>query len=217
MNDHDILFTGYRMRPKKIIKYEIVSFFGRLLSQKIRKSKNKYIQLGCGENLPKNFDNIDFFPTKIRDIKSIKHICHDLRYTLPYEDNTFDGGFSEHTIEHFYYNEVINLLKETKRILKPNSIFRITVPDLGKYIDFYSGNISNSFFDKFDYKAQAFWNLTQNYTHKSIWNYELLSDKMKEIGFKEVVEKKFNEGENPNLLLDLDSRKFETLYVECKS
>jgi len=40
---------------------------------------------------------------------------------------------------------------------------------------------------------------------------------MKEIGFKEVVEKEFNDGENPNLLLDLDSRKFETLYIECKS
>ena len=126
MNDHDLLFKGYRTKPKKIIKQEIVSFFGRLLSQKIRKPKNKYIQLGCGDSLPKNFDNIDFFPTRIKNIKSTKHICHDLRYPLPYEDNTFDGGFSEHTIEHFHYDEAINLLKEIKRVLKLNSIFRIT-------------------------------------------------------------------------------------------
>ena len=40
---------------------------------------------------------------------------------------------------------------------------------------------------------------------------------MKEIGFKDVIEKKFNEGENPSLLLDSESRKLETLYIECKS
>ena len=217
MNDHDLLFKGYRSRAKRLIKDEIVSFFGRLLSPKSRKSKNKYIQIGCGNTLPDNFDNIDFFPTKIKNIRSTKHICHDLRYPLPYENDTFDGGFSEHTIEHFYYDESINLLREIKRVLKPNSIFRCTVPDLDEYVGFYNGNISNSFFYIFDYKAQAIWSLTQNYQHRSVWNYELLSNKMKEIGLKDIVKKKFNEGENLDLLLDLESRKLETLYVECKS
>ena len=32
-------------------------------------------------------------------------------------------------------------------------------------------------FEKFDYKAQAIWSLTQNYTHRSVWDYELLSNK----------------------------------------
>ena len=98
-----------------LIKAEIISFIGRILSPRTRKTKNKYLQIGCGNSLPNNFDNIDFFPTKARDIKSVKHICHDLRYPLPYEDNTFEGGFTEHTLEHLYYDESINLLREIKR------------------------------------------------------------------------------------------------------
>ena len=73
------------------------------------------------------------------------------------------------------------------------------------------------FFDKFTYKAQAFFNLTQNYEHRSIWDYEILSKKMDQLGFKEITKKNFNEGDNKDLLLDLKYRKPETLYVECKS
>ena len=38
-----------------------------------------------------------------------------------------------------------------------------------------------------------------------------------QIGFKDIVQKKYKEGENSALLLDLESRKLETLYIECKS
>ena len=82
---------------------------------------------------------------------------------------------------------------------------------------FYNNNLTNDFFDRFTYKAQAIYCLTQNYTHRSVWDYELLSKKMIEIGFKNIVQKKYKEGENSELLLDLESRKLETLYVECKS
>ena len=73
------------------------------------------------------------------------------------------------------------------------------------------------FFDKFTYKAQALYNLTQNFEHKSIWDYEILSKKMSEIGFKDIVKKKYKEGENLDLLLDLVHRRPGTLYIECKS
>ena len=217
MDEHDILFKGYRFRPKKMIKTNIVSFIGSIISPKIRKTKKKYIQLGCGSNLPENFENLDFFPMRFKEIFSFKHTCHDLRKSLPYENNIFEGAFSEHTLEHLYYDEAINLLKEIKRILKPGFIFRCTVPDLEIHIDFYNNNLKDDFFDKFTYKAQAFYNLTQNFEHKSIWDYEILSKKMSEIGFKDIVKKKYKEGENLDLLLDLVHRRPGTLYIECKS
>jgi len=40
---------------------------------------------------------------------------------------------------------------------------------------------------------------------------------MIEIGFKDVSQKKFKEGDNLDLLLDLKHRSPETLYMECKS
>ena len=56
-----------------------------------------------------------------------------------------------------------------------------------------------------------------NYQHKSIWDYEILSEKLTEVGFTDVCEKKYKDGENSNLLLDLEFRRSETLYIECKS
>ena len=217
MDDHDILFKGYRFRAKKQIKANLISFIGGVLSPKIRKTQNKYIQLGCGSELKENFDNLDFYPMRFKEIGNFKHIYHDLRRPLPYENEKFEGAFSEHTLEHLYYDEALNLLKEIKRILKPGAIFRCTVPDLEKYIDFYNGNLSDNFFNKFSFKAQALYNLTQNYEHKSVWDYELLSKKITEVGFKDVCKKKYKDGENSNLLLDLESRRSETLYIECKS
>ena len=217
MEAHDILFKGYRFKPKKVVKMDIVSFFGSAISPKIRQSKNKYIQIGCGNTIRNNFENLDFFPMRFKEIFSCKHICHDLRKPLPYEDNVFEGAYSEHTLEHLYYEEAINLLMEIKRVLKPNCVFRCTVPDLEKYIKFYNNDLKDDFFDKFTYKAQAFFNLTQNYEHRSIWDYEILSKKMDQLGFKEITKKNFNEGDNKDLLLDLKYRKPETLYVECKS
>ena len=90
------------------------------------------------------------------------------------------------------------------------------------YLKFISSEISIiaklcPFFDKYTTKAQAFYNLTQNFEHKSIWDYEILSKKMSEIGFKDIVKKKYKEGENLDLLLDLELRRPETLYIECKS
>ena len=72
MDHYDLLFKGYRARPKKIIKMNIVSFIGSIISPKIRKTNNQYIQIGCGSTLPKNFDNLDFFPLRFKEIFSKK-------------------------------------------------------------------------------------------------------------------------------------------------
>lgn len=48
---------------------------------------------------------------------------------LEFEDNTFDFIYSEHVLEHFFLDEACDLLKECYRILKPNGVIRIIVPD----------------------------------------------------------------------------------------
>jgi len=68
MDDHNLFFTGYQKKIKKMLKFEVISFIGRIFSPKIRLSKNKYIQIGCGSYLKANFENIDFYPLKLKDI-----------------------------------------------------------------------------------------------------------------------------------------------------
>jgi|TARA_B100000745_G_scaffold86419_1_gene54181 SAM-dependent methyltransferase len=214
MDDHNLFFTGYQKKIKKMLKFEVISFIGRIFSPKIRLSKNKYIQIGCGSSLKANFENIDFYPLKLKDINIKNKVSHDLRYPLPYKNKSFYGAFSEHTLEHLHFGDAINLLKEINRVLIPGSIFRCTVPDLKKYVNFYEKKDTNKFFEKFDSGAQAIWNLTQNYQHLSVWDFNLIKEKLLESGFKNPSEKKYLEGANKDIILDMEFRSPETLYVE---
>ena len=56
MDDHNLFFTGYQKKIKKMLKFEVISFIGRIFSPKIRLSKNKYIQIGCGSNFVSGFE-----------------------------------------------------------------------------------------------------------------------------------------------------------------
>ena len=95
MDDHNLFFTGYQKKIKKMLKFEVISFIGRIFSPKIRLSKNKYIQIGCGSNLKANFENIDFYPLKLKDINIKNKVSHDLRYPLSLKNNSFYGDANQ--------------------------------------------------------------------------------------------------------------------------
>jgi len=194
------------------IKFEIKSFIGRLFSRGNRIPDYSLLHLGCGPNLINGFENMDFYSMRFW---KAKYIGHDLRHPLPYKDKTFDGVFSEHTLEHLYASDAINLLREVHRILKPGSVFRIVVPDLKKYVDFYEGKNLDPEFQKFTNGCEGIWCLTQNWGHLSCWDAEMLSKKLVEAGFKTAAEVSFLTGADKRLLCDLEARKWESLYIEA--
>ena len=49
------------------------------------------------------------------------------RFDFP--ENTFDFIYSEHFLEHLFIDEALELLKESRRILKPGGVMRIVTPD----------------------------------------------------------------------------------------
>lgn len=53
---------------------------------------------------------------------------------LPYEDGTVDEIYACHVLEHFPQNEVVSVLKEWCRVLKPGGRVKVAVPDLDKLI-----------------------------------------------------------------------------------
>ena len=81
------------------------------------------LNFGCGSRIAKGWLNVDFVPSK--DVQGI-----NLLTKLPYEDHTFDVVYSSHVLEHFTLEQCKNILLEVRRILKPNGIIRIAVPNL---------------------------------------------------------------------------------------
>lgn len=203
--------------------FELKSLLGRLFMStrpRLRKGRN-YLNLGCGSHPVSGCVNADFFSYRFFSEKRASMQWQlDLRYPLNCSNEVFDGIFTEHTLEHLYPDDAERLLKELYRILKPGCVLRITVPDLGKYVRFYNGQLdrpeAQEFHAAFSNGCQAIRNLTQNYFHFCTWDFAELKAALERAGFRDVKEQSFKKGELPELLLDLPERAWETLYVEAK-
>lgn len=206
------------------IKFELKSSIGGFLfdnKPKLRQEKN-YLNLGCGGNILPGLINADFFcgyKFWNRNIPKLEWTL-DFRKPLNCPDEAFDGIYSEHTLEHLYPQQVGSLLKELFRILKKGAYIRISVPDIEKYIDYYTENTKDlnakAFEKKFKTKCQAIINVTQKYKHVSVWDFEEMKSYLESAGFKSPTKRKFRDSEDPNLNLDIAAREYESLYVEAQ-
>ncbi|WP_258552238.1 methyltransferase domain-containing protein [Helicobacter canis] len=87
-------------------------------------SNQKLLNFACGSRIHLDWVNIDFSPID----KRVKKV--NLLRTLPFADESFDVAYSSHFLEHLTPQKALQILKEIKRILKPNGIIRIVVPNL---------------------------------------------------------------------------------------
>jgi len=58
-----------------------------------------------------------------------RHIKHDLTKPIPLDDNLVKYFQAEDVFEHIEFDKLHDTIKEIYRILKPNGIFRLSVPD----------------------------------------------------------------------------------------
>tara|TARA_Y100000991_G_scaffold211615_2_gene194440 strand:- start:3260 stop:3988 length:729 start_codon:yes stop_codon:yes gene_type:complete len=94
---------------------------------------------------------------RYKKIKNLPNniIVHNLKKGIPYENNSIDAVYHSHLLEHLDRSNVRNFLKEVFRVLKPNGIQRIVVPDLyilcKSYVDNYEHcNLKNEINEKHD-------------------------------------------------------------------
>jgi len=205
------------------VMFELISFVGRriLFNKKptLYKSKN-YLNLGCGPNIEAGYVNADFFnryQLREKDPRKLEWPL-DLRFPLVCDNNVFDGVYTEHTVEHLNLTEARSLFKELYRVMKQDAIIRITVPDLEKRVDYYIGKYDNidvaTFKEKYDTGCAAIRDTTQNYRHRSVWDFAELKMYLEEAGFKDIQKMRFGVSNDDNLKLDTKSRAWETVYVE---
>jgi SAM-dependent methyltransferase len=74
------------------------------------------------------------------DIKQGSHIditC-DIRLGLPLESNSIDYAVSVHALQEIAYDDVVPVLRELHRVLKPDGVLRLVLPDIDKAIEAYS-------------------------------------------------------------------------------
>ncbi len=213
----------YKTSLSSLAKFELKSLMGRLVfSPRPKLDQEKaYLNLGCGENYIQGMVNADFYSGfRFWNKKRKLEWYLDLRYPLRCDDAKFDGVFTEHTLEHLYPDQALGLLVELNRIMKTGAVLRLTVPDLEKYVNFYNGALPQElrveFSKRFKTRASAIRNMSQNFFHLSLWDFEELSMYLSNAGFVDITRKEYRDCSDPMLCHDLEARRWETVYVEAK-
>lgn len=91
----------------------------------------RLLNIGCGNNYHHEWVNLDI------SSQSPEVIVHDLRYKLPFKDSSFDACYSSHVLEHLSQDEAKQMIEECFRVLKPNGIIRVVIPDLEAIVKKY--------------------------------------------------------------------------------
>lgn len=215
-------------RKKKTAGYYVKSTVQRAMSRVIRSTglynrkpqHGAYLDIGSGKNQHGEFFSIDYYWVPGLDM------VHDVTKGLPFSSGTVAGIFTEHCLEHIEFDEFINVAREFQRVLMPGRIARIIVPDGKIYLDLYheaqSGNvISMPGLDEdggypFYSPMMSVNRIMRSHGHKFIYDFQTMREILLHVGFSEVNQRQFGVGEDPTLLVDLEFRRPESLYVEAK-
>ena len=119
---------------------------------------------------------------------------YDARVRLPYEDATVDIILASHFIEHLTREEGKRFLRECERVLKPDGILRLVIPDAIKICSEYvHGDLKETYrhvnisVEKSTDSAEGLFHLLIS-GHQTIYDFKSLKIALEECGFINVTE-----------------------------
>lgn len=111
------------MSRENIQRKELNKLYGKAIKKFIggrKRERVKKLNLGCGENILKDWDNADF-----QKEKGINMSFDFEKIPYPIKDNTYDIVLFDQVIEHLSYPK--KAMEEIHRICKPNALVLIGV------------------------------------------------------------------------------------------
>ena len=191
----------------------LLHYKGVLKARRFRNCTDLRLQLGCGRKIKEGWLNVD--------LNGHADLCLDLRESLPFLSNSCTLIYSEHFLEHLNYpTEVMFLLEESYRILKPGGIFSVGVPDTEWPLRAYFDQEYTEYFRIAKERWHPKWcetrmdhinyHFRQGKEHCFAYDFETLKHVLTKAGFVEVRIRDYD----PEL--DSEDRKLGSLYVDCR-
>jgi len=137
------------------------------------------VHIGCGSKNSPEFINVD-----ARPFPHVHIITDDITALPDFHDATVDLVYMCHILEHIKQDSLKKVLLEMKRILKKGGILRLSVPDFDRIIEIYNGtgNDINAI------RHPLMGGQNHEYSiHYSVFNYQYLSELLREVGFQKIV------------------------------
>jgi SAM-dependent methyltransferase len=139
--------------------------------------------------------------------RQIKYL--NLGKSFPYPSNFFGAIFTSHVLEHLYPSVALQCCRECLRVLRPNGVLRVAVPDLDRMIREYDADDPEPFLQEmFQYGVGA-----KKNSHHWHYNFNSLRSQLLKIGFSQVTRCDFKIGQCPDVQR-IDSRP-GSLFIEA--
>jgi predicted SAM-dependent methyltransferase len=208
------LYAGIRLLGNEIILYRFHRAGVKKSRAYARKSGLK-LNIGCGPNRKEGWVNIDLTPEA--------ELSLDMRERIPFDDGSAIIIYSEHFFEHLDYpDDAKHFLRECFRVLEPNGIIRVGVPDTLLPLLDYAGVGDGWWLQAC--KNREFWrpdwcktrldhinfHFRQGTEHRYAYDFETMENVLKEPGFVEIHQCEFDPA------FDTKSRELGTLYVNAR-
>ena len=174
------------------------------------------INMGCGwRDFGKDWIHIDGGDYSHLDYKSITD--------LVFEDGTVDLIYSSHVIAYFDRVEIVEVLKEWRRVLKPGGTLRLATPDFEVMTHLYhKGKISLSemvgpLYGKMDMGDKSIY-------HKTTYDESTIKQILENSGFSQIIRYNWRETEHSDFddhsqayipHMDKENGTLVSLNVEC--
>ena len=215
----------------KLLRSEIPLAVLRLRSARVRRhyraADNMLVNIGPGVHGKDGWVNVDVFKAPF------VNCLYDCRKSLPFQDESVRGIFSEHFLEHIdYTEEVPYFLAECHRVLKKGGVLRLIMPDAEKYLRAYCEGGWEEFIkirpldpERTDSYFHCKYNTAielvnvvfrQGHEHKFAYDFETLRFVLDRYGFSVVVRQDYGKSLMPELCLDQAVRAAESLYVDAR-
>lgn len=180
-----------------------------------------FVNFGCGKNYQKGWVNID------GENNGDVNLFFTLNSVLPFENNSVDGIFSEHFVEHIDFATGTRFFNEAFRTLKKGGVLRIVCPNLDYVLRGMDSvkmeRLKNMFISVGDFNrmpdeissAEIINWIFYGHGHKFIYNLESLSKVLYNIGYSSVYSSEFGLSKVGMAIERRKDESFYSLYVEA--
>jgi SAM-dependent methyltransferase len=203
----------------------------------------EYVQFGCGFSAPEKWRNFDASPTlrfekipvvgrlytrnSARFPKSVEY--GDIVRGLPIAEESTDGVYCSHVLEHLSLEDFRSAISNTYQILKPGGYFRLVLPDLEYAINQYNQQSSpvaafefmrNTILGKEKSRPglRAFVSEWLGHCqHLWMWDYKSIAHELQQTGFTNLRRATFGDSADPMFRdVEDETRWVDALGVECR-
>ena len=148
------------------------------------------LQIGCCKNVLKGWLNTDI------SLRCLHGVYLDAGKHFPFPEASFSYVYSEHLFEHLTYQQGLNMLRESYRILKPGGVIRIATPDLHFLLNLYQEPEKPLHKAYMEYSVKqegmpptAVYVISRFHTswgHQIIYDMETLTRLLEQVGFRDI-------------------------------